>query len=239
MDEIGRISAILPVFGERDSVLEIVSALNGLIASSLEEIILIVSPFSPETTLDVCNEAVRRYPNTRISLQRENPGLGFAIRQGIDEANGEHILMMDSDGEMDVYTVPQMLTVLREHKADLVVGSRWVRGGGVEGYDPIKYVLNRGFQEIFLRIYGTSIHDLTLGFKLGRAAVLKSFHWTSQYHDIACETTLRVIRAGHIVLEVPTFWRKRREGLSKNPFRRNFRYVMVAVRVLWSNGRSA
>ena len=137
MDELERISVILPVFGEGDSVLEVVGGLHALVADRLKEIILIVSPFSPKTTFSICEEVVSRYPSARISVQKENPGLGFAIRQGIAEAGGEYILMMDSDGEMDVSTVPTMLAVLRERKADLVVGSRWIGGGGAEGYAPI------------------------------------------------------------------------------------------------------
>jgi dolichol-phosphate mannosyltransferase len=140
--------------------------------------------------------------------------------------------MMDSDGEMDVQTVPRMLALLKEQNLDLVVASRWIQGGGVEGYDRFKYLLNRGYQLIFRLFYWTAVRDLTLGFKLGRADVFKSMPWRAQFHEIACETTLRVIRAGYSVGEVPTVWRCRTEGVSKNLFRRNFRYVWMAFAIL-------
>ena len=70
---------------------------------------------------------------------------------------------------------------------------------------------------------------------LGRAAVMKAMPWDSQFHDIGCETTLRVIRAGYRVGEVPTVWRKRKEGESSNPFRRNFKYIWKALGI-WARG---
>ena len=97
---------------------------------------------------------------------------------------------------------------------------RWARGGGAEGYDRLKYVLNRGYQTLFRVLFRTRIHDLTLGFKLARADVMKSLPWTSQFHDIGCETTMRVLRAGYRVVEVPTVWRRARTSLSRRRRRR-------------------
>ena len=85
---------------------------------------------------------------------------------------------------------------------------------------------------VFRLLFRTRIHDLTLGFKLARADVMKSLPWTSQFHDIGCETTMRVLRARYSVTEVPTVWRKRTEGTSSNPFRRNFKYVRMALSIL-------
>jgi dolichol-phosphate mannosyltransferase len=141
-----------------------------------------------------------------VSMQERNPGLGLGVRQGIHEAAGTHILLMDSDGEMDVTTVPLMLEKLLAERVDLVIGSRWAKGGGVVGYSRTKYLLNRAFQIVFRILFRTNVRDLTLGFKLCRADVMKALHWNAQYHDIGCETTLRPIRAGCSVAEVPTTW---------------------------------
>ena len=233
MDSTLRISVVLLIYAEKRTITEIVERLCTLLEGSLHEIILLVAASAPEDTLAICEDAVARFPPTRLSMQRENPGAGLAVRQGIDEAEGTHILFMDSDGEMDVETVPHMVAALVEHRADMVVGSRWAKGGGAEGYDRLKYFLNRGYQTLFRVLYRTRVHDLTLGFKFARAEVMKSLPWTSQFHGIGCETTMRVLRAGYRVVEVPTVWRKRTEGASSNPFRRNFQYVGMALSILW------
>ena len=229
-----RISAVLPVYAERESVADLVSALCTLMPEELQEIILIVAESAPEETMRICEEVTARFPLVRMAMQKRGPGLGFAVRQGIAEAQGTHVLLMDSDGEMDVQTVPLMLAKLKARDVDLVVASRWMKGGGMEGYDRSKYILNWGYQQIFRVLYWTAIHDLTLGFKLGRADMMKAIPWNAQFHEIGCETTLRVIRARYTVSEVPTVWRRRKEGASTNPFRHNFRYVSTALSILFN-----
>ncbi len=228
-----RLSVCLPVFAEKGTVPEIVRGLIDLVGDDLHEILIVVAARAPEDTVKICQETAEQFPIARVSVQERNPGLGFGVQQGIAEATGTHILLMDSDGEMDVETVPRMLTALQERGADMVVGSRWVKGGGVVGYDRFKYFLNRGYQLLFRIMLRTNVRDLTLGFKLARADVMKSLPWCSQFHDIGCETTMRVVRAGFKVTEVPTVWVKRKEGESSNPFRRNFKYVRMALSIVF------
>lgn len=228
-----RLSAVLPVYAEKETVLEVVSGLRTLLGDQLFEIILIPTNHSPEATLRICNEITEQFSIVRVSMQKEYPGVGLAYRQGIAEAQGSHILLMDSDGEMDIETVPLMLEEVKARDVDLVVGSRWMKGGGVEGYGRFKYFLNRSYQLIFRVLYWTPIRDLTLGFKLGRADVLKSIPLRAQFQEIGCETTLRTIRAGYTVAEVPTVWRCRKRGASTNPLRRNFRYASFALSILF------
>lgn len=227
-----RIAVVLLVYAEKQTIVDIAARLVDQLGDSLHEVILLVAAAAPDDTLAICRETAERFDVVRVSMQKENPGAGLAVRQGIAEAAGTHVLLMDSDGEMDVETVPAMVEALVERGADMVVGSRWSRGGGAVGYGRGKYVLNRVYQFLFRVLFRTSVRDLTLGFKLARADVMKSLPWTSQFHGIGCETTMRVIRAGFVVTDVPTVWRKRTEGASSNPFRRNFLYVSMAVSIL-------
>jgi dolichol-phosphate mannosyltransferase len=227
-----RLSAVLPVLAEEDTVREIADGLVEGLGETLHEIILVVAGIAPEDTLRICAEVAERIPCARLSPQRKSPGLGLAVRQGIKEATGTHVLLMDSDGEMDVATVPLMVAKLQETGVDMVVASRWAPGGGVVGYDPIKYLLNRAFQVVFRILFRTRIRDLTLGFKICRADVMKALHFNAQFHDIGCETTLRPVRAGCTIAEVPTTWVCRKEGESSNPFRNNFIYLWKTLLIL-------
>jgi dolichol-phosphate mannosyltransferase len=222
----------MPVFAEEDSVPELVERLEELIGGELEEILIVLSPRSPEATLKICHTVAAAHAKVKLLTQKQVPGVGFAFRDGIEAARGDWILLMDSDGEMDVEDVPRLITVLRERGADLVVGSRWMKGGGAEGYDARKWVLNRGYQTLFRILYRTRIHDLTFGFKLGRAPVLKSFDYTAQFQEIGCEVTMRALKAGFRVEEIPTIWRARKQGVSTNPLKRNLRYATFALKIL-------
>jgi dolichol-phosphate mannosyltransferase len=222
------LSAVLPVFAEEETVPELVGRLHELVGDRLLEVLVVTSPRSPDRTLEVCREVASRFPRVRTMEQTRSPGVGFAFRDGIEAAAGDLILLMDSDGEMDVEDVPRLLARLESTGADMVVGSRWAKGGGAVGYDPLKLVLNRGYQLLFRALYTTRIHDLTFGFKLARAPLLKSLSLNAQFQEIGCEVTLKALRARWRVEEIPTVWRARKAGVSTNPLSRNLEYARLA-----------
>ena len=232
-----RISAILPAFRETETLVELVGRLRDLLGADLHEIRIVVSPKSPPETLAACERAKSHFSPVHVLVQARSPGVGFAYREGIDAAEGDLLLLMDTDGEFDAETAPLLLAKLRATGADLAVGSRFARGGGVEGYDPVKYVLNRVYQLLFRLLYRTRIHDLTFGYKLGRASLLKSLPLQAQFQEIGCEVTLRALKAGARVEEVPTVWRARTAGASTNPIARNLKYAWLALGILL--GRAA
>jgi len=200
-----RISVILPVHSETESLKSVAERLIKLIGDGIYEIILIVSPESPMETFKVC--------------------------QGLNYVGGTHVLMMDSDGEMLPETVPNIIEKIVRENCDMVVASRWMKGGGAIGYTAPKYVFVHLFNAVFRFLYRTRIHDLSLGFKLMRVEVAKKIHWEGEYHEIAVETTLRHIRFGYKVGEVPTVWVRRKRGKSKNWMRANIRYIVMAIRI--------
>ncbi|MDQ7825276.1 MAG: glycosyltransferase [Candidatus Eremiobacteraeota bacterium] len=227
-----KLSILLAVFAEEEVVAELVKQLADLLGEEIFEIIILISPKSPQKTKDICSRLENEYPFLKVHVQREYPGNGLAFREGFSMAEGDYILMMDGDGEMDPHTVPELVRKIEETGADMVVASRWAPGGGAEGYDPLKYFLNRGFQVIFGVLFRTKIHDLTLGFKLMKKEVAKGIIWEAPFQDIGEETTVKPLRAGFRVEEVPTVWKKRGAGSSTNNFTRNFRYVKLALEVL-------
>ncbi len=226
-----KLSIILPVFSEEESIIYVVENLFKLLKDKIHEIILIVSPKSHDKTVSICKKLAKKYKKVRFFFQKKNPGLGRGIREGLSYATGSHILMIDSDGEMSPDTVPLMIKKMEETNCDMVIGSRWIKGGGAIGYGPIKYWFNRAFQ-IFLRIlFLTKIHDLSLGFKLIKRKIVDELKFDSNFHDIAPETTLRPIKHGFKAEEVPTVWKCREKGVSKNKISANFKYLKKAISI--------
>lgn len=234
-----RVSVVMPVYSETETVRQIAQWLLGELGPLLHEIILIQSPRSSEASRTVCRELSEEYPQVQLHMQRENPGLGRAVREGFALATGNLILMIDSDGEMEIETVPRMLSEMATGGHALVTASRWLPGGGFRGYSRLKYYLNWCFQQLFRQLFGTPLHDLTYGFKLIRAELVRGIDWQGTLHEIACETTLKPIRLGVSVAEVPSKWTLRTQGVSKNTFWRNFRYVRTAASILFRGVRFA
>ena len=122
--------------------------------------------------------------------------MGRAFREGYARVRGNLVLSMDSDGEMELATIPRMIAEMARSRVGLVVGSRWLPGGGFVGYSPTKLWLNWGFQQLFRLLFRTRLHDLTYGFKLLRTELVRSIAWEASLHEIGCETTLKPIRLG-------------------------------------------
>jgi glycosyltransferase involved in cell wall biosynthesis len=227
-----RISVVLPVYSETETVRQVVAWLRENLAGRLAEILIILAPRSGEASRAVCSELEALDPRIWVLIQKRNPGLGYAVREGLERAQGDVVLLMDSDGEMENETILRMIAAIERDHCGLVVASRWIKGGGFTGYSPLKYGLNWGFQQVFRVLFQTKIHDLTYGFKLIRGELAHGITWEGTLHEIACETTLKPIRLGVRVAEVASRWTARTQGVSKNTFLRNFRYVAMALRIL-------
>jgi len=227
-----RISVVMPVFSETGTVCTIVEWLRANLGPRLFEVIIVISPRSSQASKDVCHGLAHSDSSIRVLEQQENPGVGRAFREGYARVRGNVVLSMDSDGEMELATIPRMMAEMSRSNAGLVVGSRWLPGGGFVGYSPTKRWLNWGFQQLFRILFRARIHDLTYGFKLMRAELVRNIAWEATLHEIGCETTLKPIRLGLPVAEVPTTWSARMEGRSSNNFLRNFRYVGMALSIL-------
>jgi len=224
------------VHSEEDVLREVVQGLVERTRPVLEQVLLVVSPQSTPRTLAICEQLKRAHPCVAYVLQRQNPGLGRAYREAFPAVTGTHVAMLDADGEMDLDTLPSMMRAAAQCY-DLVIASRWMPGSRVDHYDPVTYVLNRVFQCLFRLLFRTPVRDLTYGFKLFNARLLREVHWWGTLHEIAMETTLKPLKLGYRVYEVPTLWRRRTEGVSKSSVWKRLRYVPFAFRILLTTRR--
>lgn len=213
------ISVILPVYGEESSIVEVGTVLFQEIGLYIKEMIVIYSPKSPNKTIDFCKKLQSKYPDkVRLFLQQENRGLGRAIRQGFREASGNYVLTIDSDGELDPRTAKFMVKKAIREQMNMVVASRWIKGGGVEGYSLLKKILTKSYSLVMRVLFMVPIHDLSLGYKLiHRSERFQNMRFEGKFHDIATETTLRPIRWGFRVSEFQQFGVKNRKENRRTP----------------------
>lgn len=225
------LSVVVTVYTESFSVIETIDRLLKSDGGSLREIILVVSPRASKETMKICEDLAASHAMVRLHIQQRVPGVGWALREGMNLATQECVAIMSGDLETEPEAVERMFQKMKETGADVVVGSRWAKGGGFKNYSRVKYVLNWIFQKLFKVIYRTRIDDLTYGFKILRKHVIDSIDWESAFHEIYIETTVRPLKRGYHLEQVPTVWIGRREGRSVNTFFRNFGYVKLALKV--------
>ena len=169
-------------------------------------------------------------PPIRIVFQTL-PFAGGAYRDGFEEAQGSHVVMMSADLETDPASVPAMLEESRRNPGAVIATSRWIRGGGFRGYNPVKQVCNAIFQFFFRLFYRTRLTDLTFGFRVFPTSLVRAVEWRELRHPFFLETCVVPLRLGVPFVEIATRWRPRPEGESQNSFFANFRYFRTAFRV--------
>jgi glycosyltransferase involved in cell wall biosynthesis len=224
-----RVSVILPVIDETVSLRKTVEILLAENRPDIFEILVVGCKLTTPEAVSVAEGFVQAHTGLVQFRYQKRPFLGGAMRDAFEWAQGTHILMMASDLETDPATVKDLIGKAKEGY-DVVTATRWTQGEGFEGYNPLKYLLNWIFQKSFGIFYGTELSDLTYGFRIFRADLLKKIAWEELRHPFLLETILKPLRLGAKVAEIPTSWHARIEGESHNSFWRNFVYFRIALK---------
>jgi dolichol-phosphate mannosyltransferase len=228
-----RLSVVVTVFSETFSLRETIDILLGGDRGYIHEIILLTSPRASQETFAICRECEKRDPRIRTVIQINNPGIGWAYREGMQAATGNYVALMAGDLETEPAAIDRMVDKILATGCDGVIANRWLPGGGFTNYAPLKLVLNWIFQKIFSVLFWTKLGDLTFGFKILSRRVVEQVQWESTLHETCIETTVKPLKMGFYIEQVPSVWVGRREGVSVNGFFRNFRYVRLALKVLF------
>lgn len=206
---------LLPTYNERDNLRRIVSAI--LDAAPVD--VWVLDDNSPDGTGEIAGELAANEPRVRVTHRPAKQGLGRAYLDGFRralDAGYEQILEMDADFSHPPERLPTLLALSEEY--DLVLGSRYVTGGGVENWPWHRQLISRGGSLYAKAWLGVPVHDLTGGFKCFRRRVLEAIDLdaveTTGY-AFQIEMTYRALRKGFTVVETPITFLERERGASK------------------------
>ena len=206
---------VVHTYNESRNIAELVQRVQ---ASVPDARLLVVDDGSPDGTADLAVEAGRRHGAPVEVLRRPaKQGLGSAYMAGFDGAlqtGATRVVQMDADLSHDPADLPRLLAP----EADLVLGSRYVPGGGTRHWPLHRRVLSRGGSWYARLWLGLPHHDLTGGFKAWRAPLLRrllALGPTSEGYVFQVEMTWRAVGLGASVVEVPIVFTERVGGVSK------------------------
>ncbi|MCW2849958.1 MAG: Dolichyl-phosphate beta-D-mannosyltransferase [Marmoricola sp.] len=207
---------IVPTYNEAEGIL---TMLDQLLHQAPDVDILVVDDNSPDGTASLVT-AHREYRHRLHLLSRlKKDGLGAAYRAGFSWAlagSYDAVVQMDADLSHPPERVPALLGAL-EH-ADVAIGSRYVRGGGVRNWPLSRRAISRGGNIYVRLVLGMPVHDATAGFKAFRRAALEEIgavHSESNGYCFQIENTWRASRLGLRIAEVPITFTDRAVGTSK------------------------
>ena len=209
---------VTPTYNERDNLEPF---LAGVFRWAPEANVLIVDDASPDGTGALADEIAAREPRVKVMHRPGKLGLGSAYREafaiGLSDRRYEFFYEMDTDLSHDPQYLPQFGRAL-DGGADVVIGSRNIPGGGVEGWGLGRHFMSKGGSLYSRTILGLGIRDLTSGYKAFRRRALEAIDLSSvrsEGYSFQIETTYRCVRKGFTVAEVPIIFVDRRQGASK------------------------
>jgi dolichol-phosphate mannosyltransferase len=222
---------VLPTYNEAENLERIVrAALPELAKATPDHHILVVDDGSPDGTGQIADRLAAELPQVEVLHRSAKEGLGRAYLAGFERAialGADLVLEMDADFSHDPRDLPRLIGA--SENADLVLGSRYVPGGGVTDWGLFRRMLSRGGSWYARVVLGVPVRDLTGGFKCFHSRTLEGIDYRATHADgygFQIELTYRAIRAGFRVEEIPIVFRDRTEGTSKMSPR-------IAIEAVW------
>jgi dolichol-phosphate mannosyltransferase len=211
-----KILVVVPTYNESDNIEHVVARLH---TTMPEAHALVVDDASPDGTGKIADAMAEADERVQVLHRPAKAGLGAAYVAGFGwglERGYDVLVEMDADGSHAPEQLPRLIAALGS--ADVVIGSRWVRGGAVVNWPLRRELLSRGANVYSRLALGIGVHDATGGYRAYRREVLEQIDYqtsASQGYCFQVELALRAVRGGFRIVEVPITFADRERGESK------------------------
>jgi glycosyltransferase involved in cell wall biosynthesis len=195
-----KLSVVVPVYNERNTLVEIVRRMRAVeLPDSIEREIIIVDDGSDDGTRDVLKQLGDS--TVRVIMHDENQGKGAAVRTGFAHAVGEYVLVQDADLEYDPEDWPRLLNPVMRGRARVVYGSRFT--GERRNMLFLHWIGNRFLSLVTNVLYNTTLSDMETCYKLIDRNLLNEMSLSANKFDFEPEITAKLLRRGVRIYEVP------------------------------------
>ncbi|MBI2101428.1 glycosyltransferase [Candidatus Woesearchaeota archaeon] len=226
-----RYSIVIPAHNESENLVRLLkSACSALQKTNEKFEIIAVNDNSTDDSLEMLKSLKRQIKEVVIVNRTKNPGVGYAIREGLGNAKGDVIITMDGDLSHDPSEIPKFLGLLNGY--DMVCGSRYIKGGKAD-MALGRVVISGLFNFVFRVLIGLPIRDFTSGYRAYKREVVKKIRLKSKTFGIYIEIPIKAHLAGFRLAEIPISYHKREFGKSNlNYFRQGPEYFKVIFEAL-------
>ena len=216
--ELSPVLVIIPTYNEVDNLERIISRVH---EHNPQVHVLVADDNSPDGTGDLADKLAGKDERVRVMHRPGKQGLGAAYMAGFAwgiEHGYQLLIEMDADGSHRPEDLPRMLAALEEQNADLVIGSRYVKGGKIENWPLTRQILSRGGNTYIHIVMGMKVRDVTAGYRVFRRSTLERVGLDSVKsggYIFQTDLTRRVTNLGLKIVEVPITFVEREIGQSK------------------------
>lgn len=222
-----KISIILPTYNEAGNIGRLIEAINGQEElKELKQEFVVVDDNSPDGTVEAVKKLIKKKLPIKLIIRKEQHGLASAIIAGIKQSGGEIIVLMDTDFNHRPEDIPRLLGPILKNRADLVIGSRYIPGGGMHGSEANRwqYWLSKwGNYLVNYQLLHLPVHESLSGFLAMKITVLNhldSDKIFSGYGEYCIRLLYLANKKGFRLAEVPVMYGLRKYGVSKSSIKR-------------------
>ena len=207
------ITIVIPVRNEEGCIVQSLQLLQSKV--TVPYFVIVVDGCSTDKTVALTRAYIKQNKNVSIILTTpETSGFKDSIDIGIAHTTTSHVVVMMGDLCDDPVTINEMYSKVREG-ADVIIGSRYMRGGLKVGEPKIQGLISRTVNKTLYFLTGIPTHDASNPFKMYRKALLNSIKTESKGNEVPIEVIFKAYFDGAKIVEVPTVWRGRKSGKSK------------------------
>lgn len=215
-EQVTRVAVLIPTYNERENLPGIVRRLRAAVPAAD---VLVLDDASPDGTGAIADQLAANDSQVHVMHRPGKDGLGRAYLAGFEWAmqrGYDAMVEMDADGSHQPEQLPAILAAL--DGADVAIGARWVRGGAVQNWPAHRKALSVGANVYTKVLLGMRVNDATAGFRAYRTSALRTMNLDgveSQGYCFQIDLTMRAVRSGLRLVEVPITFVEREVGVSK------------------------
>ncbi len=218
-----KLSIIIPVYNEQNTVEEIIQLVENVDLGSIAKEVVIVNDASTDGTASKLEEIKRKKPDIIVLTHEQNAGKGAALRTGIAHTTGDYVIIQDADLEYDPQEYKKLIEPIVEKRADVVYGSRF--SGNYEDMSNLHYFGNKLLTLITNILFGVLLTDMETCYKLTPGDFLRKITIHSNRFNFEPEITAKILKSGLRVIEIPISYKGRTHSEGK--------------KITWKDGVSA
>jgi len=195
-----KISIIIPVYNEKDTLRDIIAKVESVNFCGLEKELIFVNDCSTDGSDEILKDYENKY---QVYNHLVNQGKGAAIRTALAHVTGDIVVIQDADLEYDPADYEKLLPLLIENKADVVYGSRFLQNQGNGSFMLTHYLGNKVLTLITNLLFNVTLTDMETCYKAFKAEYIKGLEIVSNRFDFEPEITAKIVKKGARIKEVP------------------------------------
>ena len=213
MINIKKLSIVIPVYNEKNTLVELVEKVKAVNLGEIEKEIVLVDDASTDGTQEILNQLKESDTSLKIFFKEENWGKGATLREGFKHTTGEYVIVQDADLEYEPKDYVKLLRALEEEHVDVVYGSRF--SGNYEDMSNLHYFGNKLLTMVTNMLFGVLLTDMETCYKLVPGSFIRELDIKSPRFNFEPEITAKILKSGMKITEVPIWYKGRTHSEGK------------------------